>query len=113
MRPDAFLINTARGQIVREEALLQALRGGWIRGAAIDVFDPEPPPPDSPLHALENLNLTQHVAGLTREPARGLALCAATQILQVLRGERPPHLVNPGVWDQVAKRVAAKPLLRG
>lgn len=112
MRPDAFLINTARGQIVSQEALVRALREGWIRGAAIDVFDPEPPPADSALYALENLILTQHVAGLTMEAARGLALSAATQILHVLRGERPPHLVNPGVWDQVSMRVAASPLLR-
>ncbi len=77
------------------------------------MFDPEPPPPDSPLYELENLILTPHVAGLTMETARGMAYSAATQILQELRGERPTHLVNPGVWDQVSKRVAASPLLRG
>jgi D-3-phosphoglycerate dehydrogenase len=105
MRRDAFLVNTARGSIVRQGALLRALREGWIRGAAIDVFDPEPPPPDSPLHDQDNLIQTPHVAGLTVEAVRHLAVSAATQILQVLKGERPPHLVNPEVWAQVRQRV--------
>jgi D-3-phosphoglycerate dehydrogenase len=105
MRPDAFLINTARGPIVQQSALVQALREGWIRGAALDVFDPEPPTPDSPLFGLANLILTPHVAGLTAEAAHQLALSAATQILQVLRGERPPHLVNPEVWERVTSRL--------
>ncbi len=107
MRQDAFLINTARGPVVQQAALIRALREGWIAGAALDVFDPEPPPPDSPLSGLENLILTPHVAGLTVEARRDLALSAATQILQVLRGERPPHLVNPEVWEHVAERLEA------
>lgn len=104
MRRDAFLINTARGQILQQPALLRALDEGWIAGAALDVFDPEPPPPDSPLYAHDNLILTPHVAGLTVEAREQLALSAANQILQVLRGERPPHLVNPEVWS--AKRTS-------
>jgi D-3-phosphoglycerate dehydrogenase/microcystin synthetase protein McyI len=108
MRPDAFLVNTARGPIVKQEALARALREGWIRGAALDVFEAEPPPSDSPLYALDNLILTPHVAGLTIEAARALAVSAATQILQALRGERPPHLVNPEVWERVAERMRAE-----
>jgi len=108
MRPDAFLINTARGSIIREDALVQALREGWIRGAAIDVFDLEPLPPNSSLNELDNLILTPHIAGITQETRRSLALSAASQILQVLRGERPPHLVNPNIWDHVAAHVAAQ-----
>jgi D-3-phosphoglycerate dehydrogenase/microcystin synthetase protein McyI len=108
MRPDAFLVNTARGPIVKQEALVRALREGWIRGAALDVFEAEPPPSDSPLYALDNLILTPHVAGLTVEAARALAVSAATQMLQALRGERPPHLVNPEVWERVTERMRAQ-----
>jgi D-3-phosphoglycerate dehydrogenase len=104
MRPGAFLVNTARGPIVQQAALIRALREGWIGGAAIDVYDPEPPPPDSPLYTLHNLILTPHVAGLTAEAVRDLSISAAGQILCVLRGERPPHLVNPEVWARVRQR---------
>ena len=104
MRRDAFLVNTARGAIVRPSALVRALSEGWIRGAAIDVFDPEPPSADSPLFTLDNLLVSPHVANLTAEAVRGLAMLSATQILQALRGERPPHLVNPEVWERVQRR---------
>ena len=107
MRSDAYLINTARGPVVQQKALLRALDEGWIAGAALDVFDPEPPPVDSPLYAQEKLILTPHVAGLTVEARRDLAISAATQILQVLRGERPPNLVNPEVWDRLKQRLPA------
>ncbi|MFQ6022206.1 MAG: hydroxyacid dehydrogenase [Acidiferrobacterales bacterium] len=105
MRRDAFLINTARGAIVQTSTLVCALTEGWIAGAALDVFDPEPPPPDSALYELDNLILSPHVAGLTLEARRELALSAANQILQVLRGERPPHLVNPEAWERVESRL--------
>lgn len=105
MRPDAFLINAARGAIVQQAALVRALREGWIRGAALDVFDPEPPPADSPLFTVDNLLVTPHVANYTEDAVRGLSLSAANQILQALRGERPPHLVNPEVWDRATRRL--------
>lgn len=108
MRPHAILVNAARGAIIQEPALIRALREGWFRGAALDVFDPEPPPPNSPLFALENLIMTPHAANMTPEAVRGMAVSAATQILQALRGERPPHLVNPEVWDRVRERVASR-----
>ena len=98
MRKHAFLVNTARGPIVSAAALARALREGWIAGAALDVYEDEPLAPDSPLAGLENLILTPHIAGLTDEALRGMALSAAEQILQALRGERPAHLVNPEVW---------------
>ena len=107
MRPDAFLVSTARGPIVLEAALVRALREGWIAGAALDVFAPEPIPAGSPLFDLDNLILSPHVAGLTVEAMRDLAVSAATQILQVLRGERPPHLVNPEVWARRRALAAA------
>lgn len=98
MQKHAYLVNTARGPIVRAEALARALREGWIAGAALDVYESEPLGKDSPLAGLENLILSPHIAGLTDEALRGMALSAAEQILQALRGERPPHLVNPEVW---------------
>jgi len=103
-------VNTARGPLVKQEALVRALRERWIRGAALDVFEAEPPPSDNPLYALDNLILTPHVAGLTAEAARALAVSAATQLLQALRGERPPHLVNPEVWERVKERMRSGPM---
>lgn len=105
MKPDAILVNTSRGPIVQQAALVRALSEGWIRGAALDVYEAEPPADDSPLYALDNLIVTPHTAGLTAEARRELALSAATQVLQALRGERPPYLLNPEVWEDVAVRV--------
>lgn len=98
MQPHAILINTARGPIVQTQALAAALREHRIAGAALDVYEEEPFSADSPLAGLENLILSPHVGGLTEEAVHGMALSAADQILQALRGERPPHLVNPQVW---------------
>lgn len=101
MKPQALLINTARGGVVRQEALVRALSEGWIRAAAIDVFDPEPPDPSSPLFRLDNLIMTPHVAGLTTRARRDLSISAATQILSVLNGRKPEHMVNPSAWDDI------------
>ncbi len=98
MQPHAILINTARGPIVQATALAAALRERRIAGAALDVYEDEPFNADSPLAGLENVILSPHTAGLTEEALHGMALSAADQILQALRGERPPHLVNPQVW---------------
>ncbi len=100
MQPHAILINTARGPIVQASALAEALRAKRIAGASLDVYEEEPFPADSPLAGLENLILSPHTAGLTDEALHGMALSAADQILQALRGERPPHLVNPEVWGR-------------
>ena len=98
MRPHAFLLNTARGPMVKTAALAGALREGRIAGAALDTYETEPLAPGHPFEGLENVILTPHTAGLTEEALHGMALSAARQILQALRGERPPHLVNPQVW---------------
>jgi len=103
MQKHAFLINTARGPVVSAQALARALREGWIAGAALDVYEDEPVARDSPLAGIENLILSPHIAGLTDEALRGMALSAAEQILQALRGERPAHLVNPEVWPSSRK----------
>ena len=100
MKASAYLINCARGGLVDTAALARALREGRIAGAGIDVFDPEPPPPDHPLFGMENAIVTPHLAGLSRETNLRLSMSAAEQVLQVLAGDRPPRLVNPEVWDR-------------
>ncbi len=99
MKPTAFLINSARAPIVVETALVQALRERWIAGAALDVFPSEPPPPDHPLLTMDNVLLAPHVGSFTRESVVRMSVESAAQVLQVLRGERPPNLVNPSVWE--------------
>ncbi len=100
MKPGAFLVHTARGPIVRAAPLARALREGRIAGAALDVYESEPLGPGHPFEGLENVILSPHTAGLTVEALHGMALSAAGQILQALRGERPAHLVNPQVWKE-------------
>lgn len=102
MRKDAYLLNTARGGIVCQSDLVEALKENWIAGAALDVFEEEPIPFESPLNRLDNLIMTAHTAGLTVEARKELSLSAASQILQVLRGKKPKHLVNPNIWRSTA-----------
>lgn len=104
MKPTAYLINCARGPLVHEHALIEALRNKVIAGAALDVFEPEPALDDNPLCQMPNVILTPHLAGVTKEAAKRMAMGAAEQTLQVLRGEKPPRLVNPEVWDQFMER---------
>jgi len=98
MRPTAILINTARGAVVQQEALLQALREGWIAGAALDVTDPEPLPPTHPLVGLPNCLITPHIASASVTARTRMAVLAAENLLAGLRGERLPHCVNPQVY---------------
>ncbi len=107
MKPDAVFVSTARGGIHDEAALLDALRGGHLRGAGLDVWQHEPPPPDSPLLALPNVVATFHTAGVTHEARRNVARSSANQLLTMLRGERPPQLINPEAWPIAAARIAA------
>lgn len=99
MKRNALLINVSRGEIVKEEDLVKALKEGWISGAALDVFEQEPLPPSSPLLKLENLILTPHSAGSTYESLRKAAQMAAENISRFLRGERPQWVVNPRALD--------------
>lgn len=95
MKPTAYFINTSRGGVIDEQALYKALSKKRIAGAALDVFDPEPPARDNPLFFLENVIVTPHIAGMTEETLRATSISIAEQMLKVLRGEKPDHLLNP------------------
>lgn len=106
MKRSAFLVNTARGEVVDEAALTDALARGRIAGAAIDVYATQPLPQDHPYLGLERALLTPHVASLSEESVERMSLGTAHQILQLMRGERPEHLVNPEVWATWPHRAA-------
>ena len=99
MKPTAFLVNAARGAVVDRDALLEALRDGWIAGAALDVFEPERLSPDDPLLALPNLIATPHVAYYSEESLVDLGRLAAENVAAVLDGRRPAAIVNPDVLE--------------
>lgn len=97
MKPMAILINTARGPVVASDALAQALHAGTIGGAALDVTDPEPLPPDHPLYACPNLLVVPHIGSATVGTRRRMAELAANNVLAALEGRSLPHAVNPSV----------------
>jgi phosphoglycerate dehydrogenase-like enzyme len=97
MKPTAYVINTARGPLIDEAALAEALRQRQIAGAGLDVFDTEPLPLDSPLRGLDNVLLTPHMAGTTDQSRAAMAHMAADNAARVLRGEPPLTCVNPAV----------------
>jgi glyoxylate reductase len=100
MKPEAILVNAARGPVVDTDALVAALRGGEIGGAALDVTDPEPLPADHPLLSLPNAIVVPHMASATVATRDRMAELAARNLLAVLRGERPPGIVNPEVLER-------------
>jgi lactate dehydrogenase-like 2-hydroxyacid dehydrogenase len=95
MKPTAFLINAARGAIIDEPALIDALRQGRIAGAGLDVFEQEPLPADSPLLTMPNVLALPHIGSATRETRHAMELCAANNLIDALGGRRPKYLVNP------------------
>ena len=100
MKNTAFLINTARGPIVDEAALIRALREGWIRGAGIDAFEQEPTAPDNPLLKMDNVIVTPHALGWTDQMFMGQMNEIVEQVSRIIRGEMPELLVNREVWDR-------------
>lgn len=100
MKSSAYLINTSRGPVIDEAALVRALREGRIQGAGIDVFEQEPTPSDNPLFKLENVIVTPHSIALTDEFYTIMWEDITNQIIQMMRGEKPATLVNPEVWDK-------------
>ncbi len=97
MKLTAYVINTARGGLIITDDLVQALQAGWIAGAALDVFDPEPLPPEHPLLALPNVIATPHTAFYSEESVLELETQAARNVADILSGRRPASVVNPEV----------------
>jgi lactate dehydrogenase-like 2-hydroxyacid dehydrogenase len=100
MKPSAILINTARGQIIDPNALLQALTNGWIAGAALDVTVPEPLPPDHPFYELPNCLIVPHIGSATWNTRRKMAERACENLLAGINGRKLPYCVNPEVYEQ-------------
>ena len=94
MKPSAFVINVARGPIIDEAALVEALQANRLAGAGLDVFENEPKVHPA-LLAMDNVTLLPHIGSATAETRLGMAMLAAENLLAALRGERPPNLVNP------------------
>ncbi len=93
MKPTAILVNTARGRVVAEAALIAALKEGRIAGAALDVFESEPLGRDSPLVSMTNVILTPHLAASSRDAMRRMAIQVARGVLDILEGREPPNRV--------------------
>jgi phosphoglycerate dehydrogenase-like enzyme len=106
MKPSAILVNTSRGSLIDEQALVQALVSGRIRGAALDVFAHEPPTTRA-LLKLPNVVLSPHIGGLSTGAIRAMASECARQVLAVLDGAVPDGVVNPGVLEEGVHRGGA------
>lgn len=104
LRPGAVFINTSRGPVHDERALFEALSTGRLAAAGLDVWEEEPTSVDNPLLNLENVVCSSHVAGVTTDSMRQIAVQVAGEMLRVLRGERPDVLVNPDVWPRLGRR---------
>jgi glyoxylate reductase len=99
MKKDAYLINTARGPVVDEKALVKALKEGWIKGAALDVFEKEPEI-EPELLKLDNVVLAPHIASASYATRSKMSVMVAENIIKALNGEVPPNLVNPEVLQK-------------
>jgi D-3-phosphoglycerate dehydrogenase len=104
MKPDSFLINCARGPLIDEDALYEALSNQQIAGAGLDVMVDAEPPPDTPLLKLDNLLVTPHVAFFSQEATLELEQRAAREVAYVLTGRMPDNLVNPAVLEHANPR---------
>ena len=93
MKPSAVIVNTSRGPVIDETALIEALHNGTISGAALDVFEVEPSPLSNPLFSMPNILVTPHIASGSWETRRKMAERSTDNVLAYLKGERPPHLV--------------------
>ncbi|HSL30708.1 MAG TPA: D-glycerate dehydrogenase [Anaerolineales bacterium] len=100
MKPNAVLINTARGPVVDPDALYEALREKRIFGAGLDVTDPEPLPMDSPLLSLDNLVIAPHLGSASKTSREQMSWMAAQNLIAGLKGERLPNCVNPEVYGK-------------
>lgn len=105
MKPNAILINAARGALVNTADLTKALRDHRIAAAALDVTDPEPLPPSHPLYSLPNCLIVPHIGSATRQTRRKMAELACKNLLAGLRGEPLPHCINPEVYSPERKAI--------
>jgi glyoxylate reductase len=99
MKRTAFLINTSRGPVVDEKALVRALKEKKIAGAGLDVYENEPMV-EPELLEMENVVLLPHIGSASTETRTKMALMAVENVLAVLRGERPPNIVNPEIYEE-------------
>ena len=99
MKPTAYFINTARGEIVDEAALIETLAANRIAGAAVDVFEKEPPLPDNPLFQLHNVIVTSHNISLSEEGSRTGNKAVAAAAISIARGQAPKNIINPQVLN--------------
>lgn len=106
MAPGSTVITTARGGVLNEDAIEAALASGHIAGLGIDVWMDEPPPVTHPLLKRSNVIATWHTAGITHDSRINMAQWNADQVAQILRGERPPRLINPEAWEGFAQKFA-------
>ncbi|HWV53664.1 hydroxyacid dehydrogenase [Pseudorhodoplanes sp.] len=104
MKPRAFFVTAARGGIHDEAALYEALKSGHLAGAGLDVWEQEPPPADHPLLTLPNVIASPHTAGVTHAARRRLALMAAEQLIDILRGGQPQRMLNPEALPRFRER---------
>ena len=112
MKPSAYLINCARGAIVDERALVDALTQRRIAGAGLDVFEIEPIPDGHPFLSLDNVIVTPHAAGRTDESIRDTSLSACRAVLAVSRGEAPPYIANREVLERPGLRAKLRGFVR-
>jgi len=103
MKPTAYLVNTASAAVVDGEAIAKALRERRIAGAAFDVYQTWPVRPDHPLLKLDNVILTPHIGGATKETVARHSLMMAEDIERFVRRQRPKNLLNPEVWERVVR----------
>lgn len=104
MKPTAFLINTSRGPVVNEGALIKALQEGRMAGAGLDVFEKEPVEPDNPLLKMENMVILPHVGSATEATRQAMLDLAINNVLAVLQDKQPLTPVNPGVLSRPKKK---------
>ncbi len=95
MKPTAMLINTSRGSVIDERALVRALEAGWMAGAGLDVYEQEPLDAGSPLLRMENVILAPHIGSATISTRRKMAQLTAENLIRALRGDAPVSWLNP------------------